>query len=276
MPGTQLCATTSDNRIPLLIIQKTVHSPFTPAIPGSDSRPISGFTVLVPRGWSMYLLSSFVYAGCMIGGLVERRNQYREAGIPSFPEHYGDVCRAGRDWEAIKADEEKARWDKKPPAKRPQFSVLGTTSPWKADWNRVLAPPDEESLMNGSELTNKPWLFTGPIRPFIDVILTRKEGPSSTLSKIVNTYRYQRNIPDIPSSASEGLYASALVHIRLEVECRGSPGDVAIIYSISAEERNQWLAAKERDARYGRADWDQDEPKREMQKVSPSTSYIAD
>lgn len=216
----------------------------------------------------MYFLSSFVYAGCMIGGLVERRNQHREVGVPSFPEHFGNTCRAGKEWEEIKAAEEKARWEKKPPAKRPQYSALGTGSPWVPDWTAVLGGPDEEATMNGSALPTRPWLVTGPIRPFIKAICERAEGPQATLLKAVNAFRQQRGSPTLPLADAEGLYSTALLHVRLEVEGRGSPGDMAIIYGLSPDERAQWLVAREKDAKYGRADWDQDDPKREMQKVS--------
>lgn len=226
----------------------------------------------------MYFLSSFVYAGCMIGGLTERRNQYREAGIPSFPEHYGETCRAGKEWEATKAAEERARWEKKPPAKRPQYAVLGTTNPWSPDWSAIINPQeDEEAALNGDHKgvdTRQPWLLTGPLRPFIDSIWGRSEGPSATLLKIVNAFRRQRQYPTLTPNAADDLYASALLHVRLEVEGRGSPGDMAIIYALSIQERQAWLAAKDKDEKYGRADWDQDDPRRDMQKVSSSRSPL--
>lgn len=209
----------------------------------------------------------------MIGGLTERRNQYREVGVPSFPEHYGGTCRAGKDWEVNKAAEERARWEKKPPAKRPQFAALGTSHPWTPDWVSVLGSLDEESTINGSETANSPWLVTGPIRLHIDAICNRNKAPQATLLKIVNAFREQRGCPALQPTIAESLYSTAVLHVRLEVEARGSPGDMAIIYSISAKEREAWLSAKEKDEKYGRADWDQNDPKREMQKVnSPSAS----
>lgn len=199
---------------------------------------------------------------------------HREAGIPSFPEHYGDVCQAGSEWERTKADEEKARWDKKPPAKRPQFSAKGTTNPWIPNWREMLIPHDEESMLNagqaGAEASapTRPWLFTGPIRRYINALHGRGPEPQDTLMTVINAFREQRSMPTLPPSSADSLYSSALVHVRLEVECRGSPGDMAIIYALPLDERQRWLDAKDDDSKYGRAAWDLDEPKREMQKVS--------
>lgn len=203
----------------------------------------------------------------MIGGLVERRNTFREAGVPSFPEHYGDVCRAGSDSERVKAGEEKARWEKKPPAKRPNFSVMGTTNPWAPDWTTILSASDEETATNTGDTPLRPWLVTGPIRRFIHALCDGKPEPQTTLLKVINAFRQQRDMSTFPSSSADTLYTSALVHVRLEIECRGSPGDMAIVYSLSAEEKTRWLEAKEDDSKYDRAAWDLDEPKSEMQRV---------
>jgi len=219
----------------------------------------------------MYFLTSFVFAGCMIGGLVERRNHSRECGVPSFPEHYGITCPAGAEWEKTKAIEEKARWEKKPPAKRPQYSVLGTGDPWKPDWQRVLDTrngEDEEMEMNDTTEDVQPWLLTHPL---VDhhPLLVKSAEPKSILLKLVNTFRSQRNSASLDTILAEELYLTALVQVKVEMDARGSPGDMAIIYCLEAEERNIWLEAKGRDKLYGRADWTQSdaEPKSELQKV---------
>ena len=37
-----------------------------------------------------------------------------------------------------RADEERDTWERKPPAKRPNYDKLGTRSPWRPDWDVVL------------------------------------------------------------------------------------------------------------------------------------------
>jgi ribonuclease P/MRP protein subunit POP1 len=93
-----------------------------------------GFTLLLPAGWSQYLLVAFAYAGALIAGLRERQSQSREAGVHNFPEHYGAVCDAGGKWEDDKAKEEQRRWDRKPPGKRANWEALGMRWPFKPDW----------------------------------------------------------------------------------------------------------------------------------------------
>jgi ribonuclease P/MRP protein subunit POP1 len=97
-----------------------------------------GYTLILPRGWSQYLLSAFAYARCLIAGLAERRVQHREAGVACFPEHFGAVCKAGAEWEEWKAEEEKTRWDRKPPGKRPEYGLLGTPWAFRPDWSSIL------------------------------------------------------------------------------------------------------------------------------------------
>lgn len=220
----------------------------------------------------MYFLSSFIYAGSMIGGLVERRNQYRECGIPSFPEHYSDTCLAGSEWEEQKAKEERERWEKKPPAKRPQYSALGTRNPWKPDWQDVLSDRvenEEEVDMNGkSGEIQQPWLLTSPLVNHIDA-LVKSSDPATILLRLVNTFRSQRGSATLGDKLGEELYSTALVQVKIEMDGRGSPGDMAIIYALDGDERRTWLEAKARDGQYGRADWSTTdaEPKSELQKV---------
>jgi hypothetical protein len=97
-----------------------------------------GFTILLPRGWSMYLLQSIAYTGTLAGGLAERRTQHREAGVHCFPEHYGAVCKAGTEWEKKKGIEEEERWSRKPPGKRAEWGSMGTRDPFIPDWTEIM------------------------------------------------------------------------------------------------------------------------------------------
>ena len=92
-------------------------------------------TILFPRVWSNPILQSIVYTGTLIGGLDQRRAQHREAGIPCFPEHFGSVCKAGREWEYAQSTEDQARWARKPSGKRNENPGV-----WKPDWNVWLFP----------------------------------------------------------------------------------------------------------------------------------------
>lgn len=97
-----------------------------------------GYTMLFPKGWSMALLPSFVYCGVKLTGVFEAEVQHREAGVPSFPEHYGSVCPAGARHEDAKAKEGERRWLRKPPGKRIDFTALSVDYPFKPEWGRLL------------------------------------------------------------------------------------------------------------------------------------------
>lgn len=133
-PGSKLLPTSKDDRIPINLLKRTIQSS------GADgaSSAFHGFTLLIPKGWAMAFLPSFLFCRARHIGLQERRVQYREAGAPSFPEHWGAICAAGAEWERTQAQEAQTRWLRKPPGKRPQYSTLGTRYPFRPEWPELL------------------------------------------------------------------------------------------------------------------------------------------
>ena len=110
-------------------------------------------------------------------------------------------------------------------------------------------------------------------------LITRSRGPSDQLLAIINAFRLQRSMrPLQPTSASE-MYRSALLNVQVEMLGRGSPGDMAVIYMISAEERKDWIHAHELDVNLGRAGYLDpaigDFPVSEIQKVSEISSITS-
>lgn len=215
-----------------------------------STEAIHGYTLLFPPSWSMPILSSLVYAGCLVGGLRERRTQHHEAGIPSFPEHYGRVCPAGSAWELRQAAEAKEKWTRKPPGKRVEWTSVGTSSPWVPDWEQVLRlrredenidmALDEETALNGTAESVEPWLVGSPLIQYLDNLVSAPE-PAAFLLKMVNAFRAQRHMAVLPDSIQSTLYTQGLLHVRLDMLGRGSPGDVAVIYALGPDEREQWL-----------------------------------
>lgn len=134
VPGSRLRAEVNDDRVPMLLFKRTVQS----GMPGQEAAAFHGYTLLIPHGWSMAFLPSFVYCNARLGGLAEHRVQCREAGTPSFPEHFSSVCHATEAWELQKSQEDEVRWLRKPPGKRPEFSTLGTRWPFRPVWDEVL------------------------------------------------------------------------------------------------------------------------------------------
>ncbi|KAK4686639.1 ribonuclease P/MRP protein subunit POP1, partial [Tremellales sp. Uapishka_1] len=244
-PGTRLRPMAQDDRIPLIIIQRSIISAASP------SESFHGFTLLLPKGWAMYFLSSIIYSSLLVGGVNERRVQYREAGLPCFPEGFSGVCKAGIEWEKEDGMREVERWEKKPPSKRPSWEALGTQWPWWPNWNAAATGDEEEErALNGvpTSLTTEssPWLLPTSLARRIS-----STAPSDHLFSLVNTFRSQRSLPPLPIHDKLQLYTSALVHVKLVVLGRGSPGKMAVIYSLSASEREEWLQSDMEDQNLG-------------------------
>ncbi|WRT66655.1 uncharacterized protein IL334_003614 [Kwoniella shivajii] len=237
LPGTKLRPLSTDDRIPIIVYQRSVSSP------SNSSEGFHGFTILLPSGtWAQYFLSSLVYSGVLFGGLEERRVQHREAGIPAFPEHFGDTCKAGREWEKMKGDKERERWDKKPPGKRPQFEVLGTQNPWIPDWKAVMINDSlEEATLNGLNHSIKPWMLPSPFTSHLD-----SNFEPSKLLKMLNAFRSQRSMLALSSERAHTLFETGLVYVEVNVLGRGSPGDMATIYALPSEQRERWIKAYEK------------------------------
>lgn len=132
LPGRRLTPTEHDDCVPILIVKQQV---------GSDedrNAMFHGYSILFPKGWSMALLPSFVYCGVKLTGMFEAEVQHREAGVPSFPEHYGSICSAAIQYEDAKAKDAERRWLRQPPGKRIDFLALRVDHPFRPDWSRVL------------------------------------------------------------------------------------------------------------------------------------------
>ncbi|WWC62188.1 uncharacterized protein I303_104782 [Kwoniella dejecticola CBS 10117] len=240
LPGTKLRPTSKDDRLPSILYQRSISSSTNP------SEGYYGFTILLPAGtWTQYLLSSLVYSGVLFGGIRERMIQHHEAGAPCFPEHYGQTCKAGSEWERRKGDKEKETYDRKPPGKRVEYGLIGTKYPWIPNWDFSLdGESTEESMLNGpssSYTKSKPWLLPAPFTSHLKSSL----DPSSLL-RMLNAFRLQRSMRVIPPERSQKLFDTALIHVQVNVLGRGSPGDMAILSKIPIGERRKWIETYEK------------------------------
>lgn len=254
LPGSRLHAIAQDDRIPMILVKRTVPC----GNPGEESLAFHGYTLLFPRGWSMALLPSFVYCNVKLGGFIERRVQYREAGTPSFPEHFGSVCAAGALWEDEQAATAERLWLRKPPGKRPEYSILGTKWPFQPDWNAVLLVraidfhanrenvSEEEAEAHGHGRV-QPWLFNTALAPFIGNLVKETDSVARCLLRAVNVFRRRRALDAIPPQMSNELLSSAVCHVQVNMLGRGSPFDMAVIYAVGSDERAAWVRALEND-----------------------------
>ncbi|KAG9057294.1 hypothetical protein FS842_007652 [Serendipita sp. 407] len=239
VPGTPLVPLRQDDRVPLLMMQRSLEPSASTALEEHEyNGPVMhGWTVITPFGWGMAFLSSLIFTGSRVGGLREVKSQALESGMPHFPDDFsgtlfGDESQQGRGMAA------KAKWDRTPPAKRPSYTSLGTISPFSPDWAGicgVTADPTPDEGFAGTQRANEapvnPWLFYGQNTKSIVVELIAAEDPSVTLLDSLNSARGIRELPKLELAASDVL-KGALILVRVEMIDRGVPTDMSIIYGL--------------------------------------------
>jgi ribonuclease P/MRP protein subunit POP1 len=262
VPGTPLSPLRQDDRVPVLMIQRSLE----PTCVNSNSEALHGWTLVLPAGWTMPLLSSLIYTGTRVGGQRERQTQAFESGLAYYPQDYpctSAYARQAQDKEA----EEKHKWEKTPKAKRANWSKLGTRSPWHADWEVVLglkaapeaAPDTVEDLVttqredptvlkepeegDGSEKSRQAWLFCGPAAPdILESCCKIPDPPTGLLSEINRLRSKHHQHPLSDTTSADGLWNTALVMVRLTMHRRGVPSRLAAIYCLDDTELNKWRA----------------------------------
>ncbi|KZP33575.1 POP1-domain-containing protein [Athelia psychrophila] len=249
IPGTKLNAQRQDDRVPVLLIQRTLEN----ASQTPNSQSIHGWTLIIPSGWAMPFLSSLIYTGTRVGGLRERQTQAFEAGTTSFPRDI-PFTSTYESFVIEREQEERDQWERKPPAKRANFDKLGTRSPWKPDWEVVLGiePSEPVGLVTtqrepASTSTSgegvRPWLLRG-----VDVIRILDEAASlfnhgSGLLAEINKFRQKRSMDPLGVTVrSDDLWRGALISVSITMRGRGAPDDLAAIYCLSDDEAKQWHA----------------------------------
>ena len=254
IPGTRLDPLRQDDRIPVLLIQRSLASS------SSDSEAIHGWTLIIPAGWSMAFLNSLIFTNTRVGGQLERQTQVYEAGAMYYPRDYPFTLA----YDAYALDREstdKSDWERKPPAKRVNFEALGTRSPWRADWEVVLGistqdnehigPPafittqrETVSETNIVEPNIKPWLLRGSDVPKIltNIFSVFDHGAAVLLE--ISKLRLKRGLAPLSDDVkSADLLKGALINVKISMCSRGAPQDLAAIYSLPDDLYKKWEKA---------------------------------
>ncbi|XP_058420665.1 ribonucleases P/MRP protein subunit POP1 [Diceros bicornis minor] len=131
VPGSQLVLGPSESKIPILLIQQPGK------VTGDDRRGWgSGWDVLLPKGWGMAFWIPFIYRGARVGGLKEAivHSQYKRS--PHIPGDFPD-CPAGILFAEEQAKTLLEKYERRPPAKRPNYVKLGTLAPFCCPWEQL-------------------------------------------------------------------------------------------------------------------------------------------
>ncbi|KAJ6508878.1 NUC188 domain-containing protein [Mycena sanguinolenta] len=244
IPGTPLSPMRQDDRVPVLLIQRSVERSTS-----SNDLAIHGWTLLLSAGWSMPFFSSLTFTGTRVAGQRERQTQAFEAGTAYFPRDY-PFCASYDTYTAERAEEEQARWARTPPAKRANYEKLGTRSPWRADWGVVLgietpAPALVSTQREAGDTAQaekvQPWLLRGSavrdlVCRLLGVDVTRRPA---TLAEELNKLRAKRNLDPLKVDPN-ALLRGSLVGVRITPCTRGSPQDLALIYALDDAEAQVW------------------------------------
>jgi ribonuclease P/MRP protein subunit POP1 len=191
----------------------------------------------------MPFFSSLTYTGTRVGGQRERQTQSFEAGIPYFPRDYPFTIAYNAE-EKDRVSEDKARWERKPKAKRCNWEKMSTRSPWRADWEVVLGlerPEQGEDLVTTQRDSQpkgiRPWLLRGAETTSVISSISKMLNMPMALYSSINHLRLKRYHDPLPGEVTpEHLWMGALVRVRVRMCGRGSPGDLAIIYEVGDEE----------------------------------------
>ncbi|RPD62234.1 POP1-domain-containing protein [Lentinus tigrinus ALCF2SS1-7] len=274
VPGTPLKSERNDDRIPVLLIQRSVeNAPLSQDTRLSTATSLHGWTLIIPQGWGMPFLSSLIYTGTRVGGQRERQTQAFEAGCAYFPRDI-PATQAYDDYAEDRAYDERETWERKPPAKRPNYDKLGTRSPWRPDWGVVLGtekPPEPQELeefvdtqrdedamavdatapgtATGAEGAGdqkaEQWLLRGPDVPAIVAKVSPMLSPAAELLTQINKTRTKRKLAPLKAgSRPEDLLKGALVNVSITLLGRGCPDDMAVIHRVEDDEARAWMTAE--------------------------------
>ncbi|KAH8104719.1 POP1-domain-containing protein [Cristinia sonorae] len=264
VPGTSLQPKQQDDRIPILLIQRSLESLSEGATPGSSSNAdasssLHGWTLIIPSGWAMPFFSSLIYTGTRVAGQRERQTQFFEAGKSYFPRDYPFT----ESYQAFADDrkaEDEAKWLRKPPAKRPNYEALQTRSPWIPDWEVVLeiAPSTQSSNLITTQRAVqddtdpsapakkkiRPWLLRGcNVQKVLDEagkMFNRAVG----LYEQINQLKTKKGLDALDNSIRpDDLWRGALVRVKLKMCTRGRPDDLAMIYRVDDDEHAEWVVS---------------------------------
>ncbi|KAG8214891.1 hypothetical protein J3R82DRAFT_10062 [Butyriboletus roseoflavus] len=304
VPGTPLNPLRQDDRIPILLIQRSVEQcPSTSSSsksPSGNVQGIYGWTLLFPAGWAMAFLSSLLYTGTRFAGQRERMKQFFEAGVRGFPNDYPAVAA----YDIVtndRAEQEKARWERTPPAKKPNYEKLGTRSPWRADWGVVLGLekstatqtsrsggqgeeglvstqrenlPDSDAMRvdeEGSDL--QPWLLRGSQ---VSTMLSNAFITPAQFLGGINKLREKNHMTSLDMSLSaEDVMRSGLLMVRAKMVRRGAPTDMANIYKMDDPEARKWIKTFEKQSQNA-ANWDESSKpnEHELGEIKPPQTTI--
>lgn len=141
VPGTPLDLGDDECRVPVLLIQNPGRQSSLAASHGSGHNLLgcgNGWDLVLPGGWAMAFWVSLVYRGARAAGLREQDASLLEQSQLRFPADFPDTC-AGEAMQQALHEQLEAKYNRIPPAKRPNYVKLGTAMPFHFSWAQLVA-----------------------------------------------------------------------------------------------------------------------------------------
>lgn len=166
----------------------------------------------MPSGWAMSFWIALVYRGASTGGLQEAQTIALEQGVPFFPNDFPDTP-AGEEYLAKIQEDGEAQYNKRPPAKRPNYSKLGNKSPFSPPWKVLVeewsstVPECSKKRKNTKQRTeatttsqstsanvveNDPSLVAGPMASSQPLCVLRSRSNLTIVRNCVARYQQKR------------------------------------------------------------------------------------
>ncbi|TFK28005.1 ribonuclease P/MRP protein subunit [Coprinopsis marcescibilis] len=239
IPGTKLGALRHDDRVPVLLIQRSLEAQGEVS---AGTEALHGWTLVIPSGWGMAFWSSLIFTGTRVAGQRERQVQAFEAGAAYFPRDY--PCTPAYDaFSTTRMEKLKEDWERKPPAKRVNYEKFRVSSPWLPEWSKILGIPEpgsEDLITTQREAsttklspTMKPWLFRGQNVDTIVDSVSRSFNKGETFLCEINRIRSIASLEPLPRHVKgSDLLQGALVTVKVTMCGRGTPEDLAMIYAM--------------------------------------------
>ncbi|KAM0789941.1 hypothetical protein ACM66B_006781 [Microbotryomycetes sp. NB124-2] len=260
VPGTRLSAIAQDDRIPVLLVQRTLqttsHDSDATSPPQDDLYGMYGWTLMIPSGWGMPFWNSLVFTNSKAGGLEQRQQQSFESGTLDFPKDYVCSKKSFREYELAKVLEERGFWQRKPKAKRVNFDKLGTEKPWTVDvvgvcermWSRLSS--DQEIGSSGEG----PFVVRGNVAQRCVGLLRAEEIDATRCQNVVElsdpedfakglclAFKHVSKPVEPQECPIPGMLRDAIVHVKVEPVGRGKLEDCAMLYWLDDERKRHVL-----------------------------------
>ncbi|CAI2184541.1 19786_t:CDS:10 [Funneliformis geosporum] len=245
VPGQKLLLQSEDSLIPIFLIKRDgINMSITSK---RTSEFVGGWNIIMPANWGMAFWKSFIFAGAWVGGLRERHNHHFESGIPCFPYDFPGTI-PYENFSNVQKRVKQLEYNKRPPAKRPNFKKLLVDSPFEPPFDQLVGIDSielrdyiHEKIIAKEQEKKMPWLLQGikNIR-----LLENAENYSEEFSQLLSKQIIQAfNVRDInlESEAVSLDSSKALVHVRVGFLARGLPGPNAIIYKADKITYDHWI-----------------------------------